>query len=208
MGSKLGTQATVEKRWGQQEFYWHGTFSRSFFFLKRFFSLTCRASFLQAPGGQTFWFFFSAQFDQILETRVRKCLGKVYLSIMLSFVHWSFFGFSYLPLLLIQAPTIRDDLRIHPVFHLQPLWLPQVSPATGGRVSLTWIFALRWVRLAGKRRQRGSALDIFGRMLSSGDLLMSYVSWRQRRSARQFTNWNVLKEFLREYPPSWGLSRV
>ena len=46
-----------------------------------FFSLTCRASFLQIPGGQTFWFFFSAQFDQILETRVRKCLGKVYLQL-------------------------------------------------------------------------------------------------------------------------------
>ena len=132
MGFILGTQATVEKRWGRQEFYWHSTFSRSFFFLKRFFSLTCRASFLQIPGGQTFWFFFGAQLDQILETRVRKCLGKVYLSIMFSSVHWSFFCFSYLPLLLIQAPTIRDDLRIHPVFHLQPSWLPQVSPTTGG----------------------------------------------------------------------------
>ena len=96
MGFILGTQATVEKRWGRQEFYWHSTFSRSFFFLKRFFSLTCRASFLQIPGGQTFWFFFSAQFDQILETRVRKCLGKVYLSIMFSSVHWSFFLF-FLP---------------------------------------------------------------------------------------------------------------
>ena len=175
MGFILGTQATVEKRWGRQEFYWHSTFSRSFFFLKRFFSLTCRASFLQIPGGQTFWFFFSAQFDQILETRVRKCLGKVYLSIMLSFVHWSFFGFSYLPLLLIQAPTIRDDLRIHPVFHLQPLWLQQVSPTTGGRVSFTWTLALRWVQLAGKSRQRGSGLDICAVAECYQVLTMSHV---------------------------------
>ena len=160
MGFILGTQATVEKRWGRQEFYWHSTFSRSFFFFKRFFSLTCRASFLQIPGGQTFWFFFSAQFDQILETRVRKCLGKVYLQ--LCFILFSqnslfmtsliIFCISYLPLLPVQAPTIRDDLRIHPVFHLQPSWLPQGSPTTGRRVSFTWTLALRWVRLAGKRR--------------------------------------------------------
>ena len=126
-------------------------FLKKFLFPQEIFSSTCRASFLQIPGGQTFWFFFSAQFDQILETRVRKCLGKVYLQ--LCFILFSqnslfmtsliIFCISYLPLLPVQAPTIRDDLRIYPVFHLQPSGLPQDFPTTGRRVSFTWTLALR-----------------------------------------------------------------
>ena len=85
-------------------------------------------------------------------------------------------------------------------------WLLQVSPTTGGRASLTWPLALRWVRLGGDKE--GLVWISWVECYQVVTCLMSYVSWGQRRSTLQSTNWNVLGRFLRGYPTSWGLSRV
>ena len=51
IGFILRTQATVEKRWRRQDFYWHSTFSRSFFFFKRFFFFNLQSKLPPNPGG-------------------------------------------------------------------------------------------------------------------------------------------------------------
>ena len=56
IGFILRTQATVEKRWRRQDFYWHSTFSRSFFFLKRFFLQLAEQASSKSRGDRPFGF--------------------------------------------------------------------------------------------------------------------------------------------------------